>query len=221
MSTVGQKQITVDDHLLSAGQCFMFLCWVESAMRDLLVLHKGGREVRLKYNSAYGVTGHPREFSRKRMEMCRLSFGRIKNEFLAAWPRLKDDANTHDAIERVVIYRNGFGHAQIQPFRQYLLYTPTTSALRAIQEFTRCPACLRRHKNCRCQREYIAEPVSLVFRCLDGGFLSQLYGDIQTVDEQCLLPIAKEIDVAYQGVAWPKDDGHALTEHRPVTNLTG
>ena len=210
------KRVETDNHLQSAGECFMFLCWVESTMRDLLVLHEGSCALRAKYNKAYGASNHPPEFARRRLEIGRLTFGRIKNEFLSAWPKWKADTEIHDAIERVVIYRNGFGHAQVQPFRQYLLYTPTTTALKAIREFMRCSKCLSRLKDCKCKHENATEPLSLVFRCVERNFLSQLYGDIRTVDEKCFLPTAKELDVAYQGVAWPENRGWVLAQHQPM-----
>ena len=210
------KRVDTDKHLLSAGECFMFLCWIESTMRDFLVLSEGSAELRAAYNGAYGSTSHPPEFSRRRLELGRLSFGRIKNQFLSRWPRWKNDTDIHDSIERIVIYRNGFGHAQVQPFREYLLYTPNVTATKAIQEFMKCPMCLKRLGNCECEREDIAEPLSLVFRCLDKNFLLQLYGDIQAVDQRCFLPTARALDVAYQGVAWPVGERHVLAQHHPT-----
>ena len=210
------KRVENDKHLLSAGECFMFLSWIESTMRDLLVLSEASAELRGAYNDAYGAASHPPEFSRRRLELGRLSFGRIKNQFLSRWSRWKNDTDIHDAIERIVIYRNGFGHAQIQPFREYLLYTPNATATKTIQEFMKCPICLRRLKSCECERDNIAEPLSLVFRCLDKEFLLQLYGDIRTVDQRCFLPTAKALNVAYQGVAWPTHEGHALAQHHPA-----
>ena len=212
------KRVDTDDHLHSAGECFMFLCWVESTMRDFLVLSHGSSDLRAKYNKAYGSTNHPPEFARKRLERGRLTFGRIKNQFLSKWPQWKLNTDIHDAIERVVIYRNGFGHAQIQPFRQYLLYTPSQTATKSIREYMKCSKCLKRLKSCKCTHNDTAEPLSLVFRCLDGNFLSQLYGDIRTVDERCFLPTAKHLNVAYQGVAWPDERGYILSEHRPTVS---
>ena len=210
------KRVDTDKHLVSAGECFMFLSWIESTMRDLLVLSEASAELRAAYSDAYGVTSHPSEFSRRRLELGRLSFGRIKNQFLSRWPRWKNDSDIHDAIERIVIYRNGFGHAQVQPFREFLLYTPNATATKAIQEFMKCPICLKRLKSCECQREDIAEPLSLVFRCLEKDFLLQLYGDIQTVDQRSFLPTARVLKVAYQGVAWPVGGGHSLAQYFPA-----
>ncbi len=211
------KRVEADSHLQSAGECFMFLCWAESTMRDFLVLHEGSCDLRIEYNTAYGSSMHPPEFARRRLEAGRLSFGRIKNEFLSAWPQWKDDREIRDAIERVVIYRNGFGHAQVQPFRQYLLYTPTAIALEAIREYMRCSICRSQLKNCKCNHEDVAEPLSLVFRCLDSKFLVQFYGDIRTVDVKCFLPTAKELNVAYQGVAWPRGNGFTIAQHKATT----
>ena len=61
----------------------------------------------------------------------------------------------------------------------------------------------------------MAEPLSLVFRCLDTNFLLQLYGDIRTVDVKCFLPTAKDLDIAYRGVAWPERERYVLAQHDP------
>ena len=111
---------------------FMFLCWVESTMRDFLALNEGGEDMRQRYNEAFGNQKHPADFSRKRMEIGRCSFGRIKNRFLCTWPEWKDRRNVREALERAVIWRNGFSHANVQPFRPYLLYTPSKNAWIAI-----------------------------------------------------------------------------------------
>ena len=194
----------------------MFLCWVESSMRDLLVLGNASDDMRRRYNRAYGAERHPADFVRERLELGRRSFGQIKNQFLCKWPEWKDKADIHDVIERIVIYRNGFGHAQVQPFRRYLLYTPSQNAIKGILEFMRCKICLQRLKDCECKRDDMAEPLTLKFACLDREFLVQLYGDIKTVDQECLLNTAIELDVAYQGVAWPGGKQYALAEHRPI-----
>ena len=110
-------------------------------MRDLLVLHEGDADLRTEYNKAYGSAAHPPEFARKRLELGQLTFGNLKNRFYSAWPHWKNDTEIHEAIERVVIYRNGFAHAQIQPFRQFLLYTPIPAAMNKIQEYMRCSIC--------------------------------------------------------------------------------
>lgn len=210
-----KKRAETDKHLQSAGECFMFLCWTESAMRDLLALSDCSAGLRAKYNCAYKITSYPSGFTRKRLELGRLSFGDLKNQFLARWPEWKENSNVRYAIERVVIYRNGFGHAQIQPFREFLLYTPNKKAVEAIREFMRCSTCLKFLKYCNCERDDMAEPLSLVFHCRDGNFLSQLYGDIKTIDQECFLPTAMDLDVAYQGATWPEDEGFVAVQHHP------
>ena len=215
-SALQSKKVEPDNHLQSAGECFMFLCWAESVMRDLLVLGNASDDLRRSYNRAYGVESHPSDFTRERLELGRRSFGRIKNQFLCKWPEWKDRADIHEAMERIVIYRNGFGHAQVQPFRQYLLYTPSQSAIKGIREFMRCKICHERLKDCECKRDDMAAPFTLLFRCLDREFLAQLYGDIRQVDQECFLATAKQLDVAYQGVAWPGGKEYALAEHRPI-----
>ena len=193
----------------------MFLCWAESTMRDFLALQGGGKEMRLRYNAAYGRTNHPPDFARTRLELSRHTFGTVKNMFLDNWSEWKDNREIRGAIERIVIYRNGFGHAQVQPFRDYLLYTPNEKALSAIKKFTKCDQCFQYMKDCRCKRLDSAEPLSLIFRCLDKHFLCQLYGDIRTVDVKCFLPTARCLVVEYQGIAWPTNDGHTLAKHSP------
>ena len=202
------KEIKTDEHLRSAGECFMFLSWVESTMRDFIVLHEGGEQMRVGYNAAYGNTSHPSDFAQKRLELSCLSFGKIRDRFYCNWPKLTNVHDTKEAIERVVIYRNGLAHAQIQVFRNYLLYVPNKHSLQAIREFCKCALCYQYIKNCECDHTDRAEPLTLKFSCLDKQFLSQLYGDISTVDVKCFLPIARHLKVAYQGVAWPMKKGH-------------
>lgn len=209
------NRVETDNHLQAAGECFMFLCWVESTMRDFLVLREGGKEMRSRYNESYG-SNHPPEFARKRLELGRLSFGTVKKRFLCEWPEWKESTDIHEAIERIVIYRNGFGHAQVQPFRNYLLYTPADSTCKSIREFTRCDRCSLRLKDCECERDDVAEPFTLVFRCLEERFLGELYGDIRRVDEKCFLSTAKKLNVAYRGVAWPIGRKYVLAENHPV-----
>lgn len=209
------KQVQPDNHLQSAGECFMFLGWVESTMRDLLVLQEGGEQMREKYNSAYGKESHPSDFARRRLELGRLSFSQIKNRFFCQWPQWKNERHIHEAVERVVIYRNGFAHAQIQPFRNYLLYTPNEGSLKAIREYTKCIHCNHYLKDCSCQHIDRVEPLTLKFPCLEKQFVDQLYRDISTVDLRCLLPSAIQLNVAYNGIAWPTKNGHVQGEHVP------
>ena len=210
------KRVETDNHLISAGECFMFLCWVESTMRDFIVLREGGESMRRSYNEAYGKENHPSDFARSRLELGRLSFGPIKERFLCLWPEWKNLNKTREAIERVVIYRNGFGHAQVQPFRPFLLYTPAKASLDNINEYTKCPNCTMFYKNCLCVQDNIALPRTLVFRCLDKQFIEGFYGDIKTIDLDCFTPTARCLDVAYQGVAWPQGNGYVMGEHRPL-----
>ena len=74
----------------------------------------------------------------------------------------------------------------------------------------------QRLKNCQCERDNVAEPLSLVFHCLDSKFLKELYGDIRTVDVSCLLPTAQDLNVKYQGVAWPEGKNYVLSQHNPT-----
>ena len=77
------KRVEVDEHLISAGQCFMFLCWVESTMRDFVVLADCSEEIRNAYSHAYGNKDHPSDFALERLRRARFSFGRIKEQFVA------------------------------------------------------------------------------------------------------------------------------------------
>ena len=202
-----------DPHLLSAGQCFMFLCWVESSMRDFVVLNDGGEEMRARYNTGIRTGKHPPDFSRKRLEIGVSTFGTIKNRFLQMWPEWKTQQDVHEAIERVVIWRNAFGHAQIQPFRPYLLYTPNTKSWEAIQRYMRCPTCLKYRQYCQCPKDDFVDPITIKMPCLDETFLVGLYGDIKTVDVQCFLKTAQVLRVRYQGIAWPRGDGSHISRH--------
>ena len=122
---MGNIQVQFDDHLRSAGECFMFLLWVESYMRDLVVLQEGGEDMRNRYNKAFGRENHPSDFAQNRLKLSDLAFGKIKNRFLCHWPQWKEDKDVHEAIERVVIFRNGFGHAHIQPLGPIYCILPT------------------------------------------------------------------------------------------------
>ena len=39
------KSVEPDELLIDAGECFMFLLWSETVMRDIVVLKEGGEEV--------------------------------------------------------------------------------------------------------------------------------------------------------------------------------
>ena len=206
-------KVEPDEHLISAGECFMFLAWVESAMRDLVVLESGGEDMRRRYNKAFGQDSHPSDFSQKRLELGKCTFGQLKNKFLEIWPQQRE---IREAIERIVIWRNGFGHANVQPFRKYLLYTPDERAWQKINEYMKCDVCYDYMKNCQCSDSELAEPRTLIFRCFDSGFLNSFYGDIKLVDIGCLTPTARYLSVEYRGVAWPVHGGYIAGENRPI-----
>lgn len=208
-------QVDTDNHLIAAGEIFMFLCLVESTMRDFVVLKEGDKSMRDRYNEKYGKKKLPKDFARKRLAISRNSFGKIKNRFLEYWPEWKSNEQVLYSIERAVIYRNGFGHANIQPFRQFLLYTPTERMRNSINEYIRCPDCFNFLKACNCSREGYIEPQALVFRCLDSNFVNNLYQDIQIIDVECFLPTAQKLDIAYKGIAWPTNSGYEITENFP------
>ena len=207
------KRIRPDEHLIFAGECFMYLCWVESTMRDFVVLREGDEDMRRRYNEAHGKENHPPDFARKRLELGCLDFGDLKERFLRLWPKWKESHNIHGAIECAVIYRNGFGHAQVQPFRQYLLYTPNKYSLKKINNYMTCPNCTKLDKDCMCEQDNRAEPYTLMFKCLDDKFRANFYGNIKIIDLYCFTPTAKLLDVAYQGVAWPQGNEYVIGGH--------
>ena len=43
-------KVKIDQHLINAGECFMYLCWVENTMRNFLVLEQGGRDMPMPGN---------------------------------------------------------------------------------------------------------------------------------------------------------------------------
>ena len=193
-----------DDLLMKAGECFMFLLWSETAMCDLVVLKEGGNEMRKRYSEAFGKEPHPRDFSRRRLELGSMGFNKIKTRFLDHWPQWKDIRDVRDAIERIVIWRNGLGHANVQPFRGYLLYTPTETSLKQVRKYTKCHKCLRYHNDCVCLHHDLGDPLSLIVK---HETLRTIYEDIRTVDIECYYRTAISLGVEYQGVAWPKGDG--------------
>ena len=193
----------------------MFLCWIESQIRDFLALEECGKDVQLKYNKAYGKDKHPREFSKKRLELGKQSFNDIKKKFLIKWPEFGEEKEIRESLERIVIYRNGFAHAQIQSFREFLLYTPNKSALGAIKKYMKCPKCSLPLINCKCEHAEQTEPLTIVFRCLDERFISELDYDLQIVDQKCLYVLAKQMDIPYIGIAWQTKDGYNLCKFLP------
>lgn len=205
------KSVKSEDFLISAGECFMFLLWSETAMCDLVVLTEGDKEMRRRYSKAFGKDPHPSDFSRNRLELGAKGFGEIKERFLGHWPEWKKHQGVRDAIERVVIWRNGLGHANVQPFRGHLLYTPTEASWRRIDSYTRCHLCYEYHKDCGCCHEDLSEPPSII---VNDETLLTIYQDIRTVDVECFYPTAVALDVEYRGVAWPVEDGDYLVrEH--------
>ena len=212
---MSDMNIEHDEHLIVAGECFMYLCWVESMMRDFVVLHHGGKDMCDRYSKAFGQGDHPSDFARARLKLGHSSFNEIKEEFLNAWPKWKAQNSVHEAIERVVIWRNAFGHAQIQQFRPYLLYTPNKQSWKKINEYTRCDKCRELHKNCQCSKEDLADPPTIIMRCSDESFLNNLYGDIRTIDFDCLRHTAEMLSIPYNGIAWPRGDEHVISKYRP------
>ena len=205
------KNVTPDELLVEAGQCFMFLLWCETAMCDLVVLKEGNEDVRRRYSRAFGKEPHPSDFSRRRLELGMKDFSVIKDRFLSHWPQWQDSREIRDAIERVVIWRNGLGHANVQPFRGHLLYTPTEASWKRIRNFMRCHECYKYHKDCSCHHKNLAEPHSVIIK---DETIQTIYKDIRTVDVECLYPTAASLDVEYRGVAWPTEDAaYVLREH--------
>ena len=205
------RSVGADEFLIAAGECFMFLLWSETAMCDLVVLKEGDVGMRRRYSRGFGKEPHPSDFSRRRLELGAKDFTKIKDRFLDHWPQWKDHREVRDAIERVVIWRNGVGHANVQPFRGHLLYTPTEASWKRIRNYMRCHRCYQYHKECGCRHENLAEPYSIIVK---DETLRTIYEDIRTVDIECFYPTAISLDVEYRGVAWPTEDGtYMLKEH--------
>ena len=210
-------KVEQDEHLIAAGECFMFLCVIESYMRDFIVLREGGDDMRRRYNEAFGREVLPSDFAQQRLNLGTQSFGVIKDRFLALWPEWKKQRDVNEAIERVVLWRNGFGHANVQPFRPYLLYTPTDKSWKLIRRYMKCPHCLNYFEACQCSQDNLMEPKSVVLRCRDAKFLEVFYADIKTVDIDCLVPTAMRLDVAYRGLAWWEGDRYVVGQN-PLNN---
>ena len=208
------KSVEPDELLIDAGECFMFLLWSETVMRDIVVLKEGGEDMCRRYSEAFGRGPHPRDFSRNRMELGTLDFGVIKDRYLGHWPKWKDQEEIRDAIERVVIWRNGLGHANVQPFREHLLYTPNETSWKRIREYMRCHKCYRYHKDCDCIHDDLAEPHSMIVK---QQTLRTIYQDIRTVDVDCFYPTAMSLNIEYRGVAWPTEYGtYVLKENHSL-----
>lgn len=194
--------VEVDPFFSKAGECFMFLLWVESTMCDLIVLKEGGKELINQYNRSYGKAAHPPDFAKKRLELKVDSFPRIIKKFWNLWPRWEETVTVRESVERVGIFRNAFGHAQVQPFRGYLLYTPTKGSWENINSYMKCGACSEYHGSCSCSKASLSEP-----RCLklDTKAVNVAYEDIRTIDRDCLSPTAVDLGVEYRGIAWPNE----------------
>ena len=205
-----ELKVQSDSNLQRAGECFMFLLWVESTMIDFLTLEAGDSVMRNGYNSAYrSGSAFPKDFATSRLELSRKTFEEVKGIFLKKWPQWKNDGEVHSAIERMVIFRNAIGHAQVQPFRPYLLYTPHgQKALDRIYTYMHCAGCGQLLKNCGCKKkEDLASPRTMKLSFSDRKFVAGLYGDIRTVDGKCFFSTSKLLNVAYQGIAWPLPNG--------------
>ena len=172
-------------------------------MCDLVVLKEGDEGMRRRYSKAFGTDPHPSDFSHRRLELGMEDFTVIKDRFLCHWPQWKDHREVRDAIERVVIWRNGLGHANVQPFRGHLLYTPNRTSWKRIGDYMRCHQCYKYYKDCDCCHENLAEPRSVIVK---DETLRTIYEDIRTVDVECFYPAAKSLDVEYRGLAWPTED---------------
>ena len=140
-----------DPHLIAAGECFMFLSWVQSAMCDLLALEALGPESRTRYNTAHKANDPwPTDFSNERLTLSKESFGSLKNRFVDTWPQWSAHA-VHDAIERVVLLRNAIGHAQVQLNRPYLLYVPEDGRWPVLESYFTCGRCGLPLNSCACE----------------------------------------------------------------------
>ena len=208
-------KVEIDQHLINAGECFMYLGWVENTMRNFLVLEQGGRDMRERYNESFGKEKLPLDFAQKRIEISVKTFGNIKIQFLDKWPEFKNDKKVRDSIERVVIYRNGIAHSNIQPLREFLLYLPSNSTWNSMRVYVKCQDCRDYLMNCKCKDKDYSKPTTFVFRCSDEVFKGSLYGDIESIDTQCFHSIARKLGVHYTGIAWPKRNGYKITKYTP------
>ena len=207
--------VEVDQFLLEAGQCFMYLLWVESTMCNLMALREVGEEIIQQYNIRYGKDSHPSDFTKRRMALKANTFARIRDRFFDLWPQWKAQDYVRESIERAVILRNAFSHAQVQPFRNYLLYNPTNWD--SINKHMKCGTCLKYHGDCDCPTIGLSEP-----RCLklDLKVVNGTYDDIKTIDCDCLFPTAVDMGVEYRGIAWPNGNGgFEVAENRIGINL--
>ena len=211
------QRVESDDLLMRAGECFMYLLWCETTMRDLVVLKDGGEDMCKRYSDAFGKAPHPRDFASNRLELGKLDFRKIKCKFLKHWPR-RAEGEIEYVINRVVIWRNVLGHASVQPFREHLLYTPADSSWKNINKYMTCHKCRKYLKDCKCEHDR-AEPHSL---SIGHETLDTIYEDIKAIDVQCFYPTARILNVEYQGVAWPTNRrGNYEIKKNHRTNVGG
>ncbi len=188
--------------LLRAGECFMYLLLVESVMCDFIALKEGGSEMIKNYNRAYGKSPLPSDFSTARLELATHSFTKIKDKFLDLWPNWSNNSDVYESMKRVVIMRNALSHAHVQPFRNFLLYSPTNWD--SIDRFMVCGKCLETVGNCSCSRSDRSLPLCMK---LDMNAIYMTFADIKKIDLECLYLTAKKMNIEYQGVAWPDEKG--------------
>ena len=82
MQELNSQSVEPDRLLIAAGECFMHLLWIETVMRDLVVLREGGENMRRRYSAAFGKDPHPSDFSTRRMELGTRDFGVVKGTVL-------------------------------------------------------------------------------------------------------------------------------------------
>ena len=209
------SEVRPDMLWVKAGECFIYLLWGETVMRDFVVLREGGEDMRRRYSVAYGKDLHPSDFTHARLELGIYDFGVVKNRLLGHWPKLTCETEVQDAIERVVLWRNALGHANVQPFRAHLLYTPTKAALDKILTVMKCPDCLVYLADCECPAEEIVDPISLT---INDELIRTIYRDIRLVDLRCFRDVASALDVEYRGIAWPLiGGGYEVVEYHRST----
>ena len=196
--------IKVEPHglLIEAGQCFMFLLWSETVMRDFVVLQEGGEEMRKRYSEAFGKEPHPTDFTYERLKLGESDFSKVKHRYLSHWPQWRNNRSIWDTIERVVFWRNALGHANVQPFREHLLFTPRS--WKTFNNHFKCHLCLQYHKDCNCVFENISNPKSFAIR---DETLQSIYADIRAIDISCFHPTSELLNIEYRGVAWPTNSG--------------
>ena len=213
-----ELKVQNDPNLQLAGECFMYLLWVESTMIDFLTLEAGDSEMRNGYNIACRSGGDlPKDFAKKRLELSRETFEAVKKDFLKRWPRWENDPEVYGAIERAVIFRNAIGHAQVQLLRPYLLYTPKPKKegkeWDVLNQYLSCAACRKLLKDCVCKGDNIGSPRSLKLAFRRGQI--EIYDIIETIDWKCFLPTSQLLNVAYRGIAWPSGAGFKRPQNDP------